>query len=85
MTELPPRESLGNVSSLLQDMGLQPAVSSNPVSLASLGVQTSAISWRKKSQNKPKAFLLAQAHSLKNIHRTPVSMVKEESGSPYMV
>lgn len=36
--------SLGNVSSLLQGMGLQPAVSSNPVSLASLGVQTSAVS-----------------------------------------
>lgn len=39
----------------------------------------------KEESEQAKAFLLAQAHSLKNIHRTPVSVVKEESGSPYMV
>lgn len=36
--------------------GLRPAVSSNPVSPASTGVQTSALSWR-KSENKQNAFL----------------------------
>lgn len=40
LKQLPPPESLGNMISLLQGMGLEPAVSSNPVSLASLGVQT---------------------------------------------